>query len=84
MHQFNVLVMGIKNGANAFFSVQSIFPEQKAQILQMRYRIFRRVQESFSMFSSIKNSIKYRVMFKVNYRSKIQTENYGLGHFRKI
>ena len=31
--------MGIKNGANASFSVQSkIFPKLKAQILQVRYQ----------------------------------------------
>ena len=37
--KLDILVMGIKNGANASFSVQSkIFPKLKAQILQMRYQ----------------------------------------------
>ena len=35
----HILVMGIKNGTNVSFSVQSnILPEVKAQILQMRYQ----------------------------------------------
>ena len=34
--------------------------------------------------SEIRFSIKYRVISKVNYGSKYQTENYGLGHFGKI
>ena len=36
---FYVLVMGIKNGVNASFSVQgNIFSKLKTQILQMRYQ----------------------------------------------
>ena len=45
--------MGIKNGANASFSVQSkIFPKTKAQILQMRYQ---NVKEGSSFSAERKN-----------------------------
>ena len=47
--------MGIKNGANASFPLQSkIFPKLKAQMLQMRYQ---NVQEG-SSFTAEKKNVK--------------------------